>query len=282
MSAVSWGQTLAIVAVVVPYLAGCGAPSDGPRPDAAKVAPAANANGPAPDGPAAPGERKIIYTSHIDVLVADMASAQQRLEGFIKSVTEAGGYLARQEISGRNGTYRESTWTVRVPLAKFDQFVTDVASLGKLWRNWRDAQDVTDAYADLDARLRNKQASEARLLSHLEKTGELKDTLEVERELSRVRGDVEQLQGQLNLLKNKTDLATVTVTLYERETYAPLSDPNFSAQVYRTFNESRQALFVCGKVLLLAVVAIAPWAIVASIIIVPGLLIVRRIRTRRA
>ena len=241
----------------------------------------ANANGPAPDGPPAPLERKIIYTSQIEVLVADMASAQQRLEALIESAKEAGGYLARQEISGRNGSYRNSTWTVRVPLAKFDQFVSEVEGLGKLWRHSREAQDVTDAYADLGARLRNKQSSEVRLLSHLQKTGELKDTLEVERELSRVRGEIEQLQGQLNPLKNKTDLATVTVTLYERETYAPLSDPDFSAQVYRTFDASRQGLVLCSKLLVLAIVALTPWLVIGGIIIVPAILIFRKRRVRR-
>lgn len=281
MSAVSWGQTLAIVAVVAPYVAGCGAPSDGPRPEAAKVAQAPNANGPAPDGPPASDQRKIIYTSQIEVLVADMASTQERLEVLIKSVREAGGYLARLDISGRSGNYRHSTWTVRVPLAKFDQFVAEVEGLGTLWRHSREAQDVTDAYADLDARLRNKQTSEVRLLSHLQKTGELKDTLEVERELSRVRGEIEQLQGQLNLLKNKTDLATVTVTLFERETYAPLSDPDFSSQIYRTFDSSRRGLVLCGKVAVLAIVALTPWLLIACVFIVPGLLILRRRRISR-
>jgi len=281
MSAGSWLKSLFVVAVVTAQLTGCGAAPDGQGPPAVRVAQVPDDRGAAPDGPAAPVERKIIYTSQIDVLVEDMVAAQQRLEGLIKTIKATGGYLARQEISSRSGTYRHSTWTIRVPLAKFDQFVTEVEGLGKLWRHSREAQDVTDAYADLDARLRNKQASEVRLLSHLQKTGELKDTLEVERELSRVRGEIEQLQGQLNVLKNKTDLATVTVTLYERETYAPLNDPNFSAQVFRTFEASRQGLLLCGKLLVLVVVALAPWALIASLVIVPVLLIVRRRLRRR-
>lgn len=282
MSAVSCLHNLVVVAVVTSFVTGCGGPANAPRPDAPKVAQNENVNGPVPDGPPAPLERKIIYTSQIEVLVADMASAQQKLDALIQSVKEAGGYLARQELSARNGTYRNCTWTVRVPLAKFDHFVTEAEGLGKLWRHSREAQDVTDAYADLDARLRNKQSSEVRLLSHLQKTGELKDTLEVERELSRVRGEIEQLQGQLNLLKNKTDLATVTVTLYERETYAPLSDPDFSSQVYRTFDASRQAMLLCGKVLVLAIVALSPWLLIVGIVISPALLILRRRRSRRA
>src|SRR5690349_11398747 len=71
MSAVSWLPSLAVVALVTANVGGCGSPVDGPRPEAAKVAQAPNGDGPAPDDPAAPVERKIIYTSQIEVLVAD-------------------------------------------------------------------------------------------------------------------------------------------------------------------------------------------------------------------
>lgn len=153
--------------------------------------------------------------------------------------------------------------------------MAELEKLGELERSSRDAQDVTEAYADLEARLRNKQLSETRLLSHLEKSAELKDTLELERELSRVRGEIEQLQGQLNLLKSKTDLATVMVTLLERQGYTPPTKPTFGIQVSRTFDNSWKALVDFGQTLALIAVALAPWLIVFALILTPVWLIVR-------
>jgi hypothetical protein len=102
-------------------------------------------------------------------------------------------------------------------------------------------------------------ASEQRLLGHLEKTGDLKDTLEVERELSRVRGEVEQLQGRLNLLKNRTVLATVILTLHERLGFTPETTADFTTQVSRTFGGSWQAFSAFLRFTALFLVAIVPW-----------------------
>ena len=228
---------------------------------------------------APPARRKIIYTSQIDVVVENIASAQQRLTKLIESVREQGGYLSRQELTGASGSHRRGSWTIRIPLAQFDGFVSAVEQLGELERSSRDAHDVTEAYADLAARLRNKQSSEERLISHLSKSAQLKDTLELERELSRVRGEVEQLQGQLNVLKSKSDLATVTVTLLERQGYVPPIKPTFGAQLSRTFDNSWQALVACGQALTLMVVALSPWLAAAVLIAPPAWLIARRIST---
>jgi hypothetical protein len=203
--------------------------------------------------------RKVIFTAQVDLLVEDMAQAQQRLNELLVSVQQAGGYVSHQEVSGTAGSRRHSTWTMRVPQPRFDQVMGDLEQLGELLRSTRDSQDVTEAYTDLDARLKNKQSSEQRLLSHLEKTGELKDTLEVERELSRVRGEVEQLQGQLNLLKHKTDLATIILTLQERAGFTPVTTPTFKTQASRTFAESWQAFGVFLRLLALFIVAAVPW-----------------------
>lgn len=279
--------------LVCSLILGCGSSS---KPVASPVVHVAQAQGARGAGAPAQGEpvqgpgeaaappvnRKIVYTSQIDVVVENLAEAQQRLMKLIESVREQGGYLARQEFNGTSGSQRRGSWTIRVPLAQFDGFVAELEQLGNLERNSRDAQDVTEAYADLEARLRNKQSSEARLLGHLEKSAALKDTLELERELSRVRGEVEQLQGQLNLLKSKTDLATVTVTLLERQIATPPppappppTPPTFGTQVARTFERSCQTLIAFTQVLTLIGVALAPWLVVAATFVTPVWLIGR-------
>lgn len=270
-------RLMAIFCLAAVLFTGCGiqSPSHSPPPQIAQVPPVV----PVPDGPVAPVERKIIYTSQIELLVGDLTATQQRLTEMIKSIQSTGGYLAKQEVIGQQGSYRHGSWVIRVPLARFDGFVSELEGLGELKRNSRDAQDVTEAYADLEARLRNQQASETRLLSHLQKTAELKDTLEVEREITRVRGEIERLQGQLNLLKNKTDLATITLTLIERETYAPVAAPTFSTEISKTFQSSIDGLVLVAKTATVMIVALTPWVIAAGLIALP-ILLVRRLLLR--
>ena len=127
------------------------------------------------------------------------------------------GYLARMEVAGSPGLPRSGRWTARVPGARFEAFLDAVAGLGELVSRKLDSQDVTEEFFDTEARIKAKRVEEARMLKNLEEsTGSLKDILEVEHELSRVRGEVEQLEGRLRLLANLTDLTTVTIAIARR------------------------------------------------------------------
>lgn len=205
--------------------------------------------------------RKIIYTSEIDVVVDDMNVATNRLTKLVASLRDQGGYVSHQELSGSSGLRRRATWTIRVPVNGFDELVSSLEKLGELKNSSLHTQDITEAYVDLESRLKNKLSSEQRLLKHIEGSKELKDTLELERELSRVRGEIEQMQGQLNLMKNKSDLATVIVTFFERERYTPATTPAFGNLVARTFKDSLQLFLSCGRALILALVALTPWVV---------------------
>lgn len=258
-----WIGALLLAGCFIGQVAGCG--TSGPPANAVSV-PAGKASS---DLDSDSGEssstvpRKIVFTGQVDVVVEDMAKANRELNTLIEDIQQAGGYLAHQELQGIAGSRRFGTWTVRAPQPLFDKFLADVEKLGELQRSSRDAQDVTEEYMDFEARLKNKQASEQRLLGHLEKTGDLKDTLEVERELSRVRGEVEQLQGRLNLLKNRTVLATVIITLHERLGFTPATTPDFATQASRTFDGSWQAFRAFLRFLALFLVVVVPWLCVA-------------------
>ncbi|MGE3819834.1 MAG: DUF4349 domain-containing protein, partial [Isosphaeraceae bacterium] len=220
--------------------------------------------------------RKVIYNATISLFVEDATAVGARIAAMVK---EAGGYVAETDISGNPNQQRQATWKVRVPVERFDTFLAEVSRLGELQRSHLDSQDVTQEYYDLDARIKNKQKEETRLLKHLDdSTGKLEDILAVERELTRVRGEVEQMQGRIRYLANLSSLSTVTITLNEVRSYTPPVAPTFTTRISRTFRESYEGLlrFLEGWVLVL--VALVPW----MPLIVVGLLILwligRRIR----
>ncbi|MGP0068306.1 MAG: DUF4349 domain-containing protein [Isosphaeraceae bacterium] len=220
--------------------------------------------------------RKIIYEANIDLLVKSLDATERAVLELIK---DHNGFLAESNLAARTGTQRDATWRVRVPVDQFDSFVSAVAKLGEVRTNHVGSQDVTEEFADLEARIRNKQEEEKRLLKHLaDSTGKLEDILAVERELSRVRGEVEQMQGRLRFLANRADLSTVTITATEWKDYTPPAPMTFQSQLGHTFFSSLDALIGFGKSMLLLFVALIPWT---PLIVIGLLALVWMIRAER-
>jgi hypothetical protein len=216
----------------------------------------------------------IIYTASMSVIVEDYSKAELEV---LRLVKEKKGYTINSEVTGSPGAPRSGHWKIRVPVEQFDAFREAVRRLGEVERNSTDSQDVTDEYYDLEARIRNKKAEEARLLQHLDKsTGKLDEILAVEREVSRVRGEVEQMQGRMQVLAKLTAMTTVTVTLHERGSYVPAEAPAFGTTISRTFRGSLGVLTDFGKNVVLVAVALAPWLVVLAVVGVPTWLGFRR------
>jgi hypothetical protein len=213
--------------------------------------------GPAKKSQAPAIPRKIIYDARIDLVVDSLNGLEASITDLVK---QQGGFLAESDLVSQISTQRTATWRVRVPVDRFDDFVRRVSKLGEVRTSHLGSQDVTEEYFDIEARIRNKQEEEKRLLKHLaESTGKLEDILKVEAELSRVRGEVEQMQGRIRFLANRADLSTVTIMATELKNYAPPEPVTLATQVRTTFFRSLNALIAFGESVLLLVVAMVPW-----------------------
>jgi hypothetical protein len=201
--------------------------------------------------------RKIIYDARIDLVVDSLNGLEATIMDLVK---QHGGFLAESDLVSQISTQRTATWRVRVPVDRFDDFIHRISELGEVRTSHLGSQDVTEEYFDLEARIRNKQEEEKRLLKHLaDSTGKLEDILKVEGELSRVRGEVEQMQGRLRFLANRADLSTVTIMATELNDYKPPEPLTLAAQVRTTFFRSLNWLIVFGEFLLLILVGLVPW-----------------------
>jgi hypothetical protein len=231
-----------------------------------------------PDQAPASMPRKIIYTLTAELVVQNLSEAETTLTNLVKQYA---GYVASTQVTGTPGTPRTGTWKLRIPSAKFEAFRKELDHLGELQNTHLDSQDVTEEYFDVEAQIANKVVEEKRLVEHLRRsTGTLADILSVEKELSRVRGEIDRLQGRLRLLANLTDLTTVTVTLHEvREFVAPRS-ASFGDEAARTFHASLTAMREGAKQLALLAIALAPWALVFGLIAVPIVVVARHRRLR--
>lgn len=258
-------------------LAGCGAQGDGSMAQRSATAPMAEMAKPeaaggaamASDAPApAPQKampRKIVYTAEMNLVTDDLDKAGAALEAKVKV---AGGYVGNASRSGVRGEARTATWTIRVPADRYDSFVAGLPTLGELESSSRKADDVSEEFYDVAARLKNKKVEEARLVDLLQKaTGRLTEVLTVEKELSRVREEVERIEGRLRFLTNQTDLATVTVTLREVKNYVPEGPPTLATRLSRSWSGSIDAMKEFAIGLLVAGVAILPWILPLGLVI---------------
>ena len=207
--------------------------------------------------------RKLIYTADVDVVVDTFDPLPAEIERLVR---RHGGYIAESSIRGSRGDRRSGTWKVRIPVGQFEPFLTAASGIGEVRSLARRSQDVTEEFFDVEARIRNKRVQEAGLLKILEeRPGKLEDVLAVERELSRVREEMERMEGRLRLLENLTSLTTVNIRVEEIRNYVPPQAPTFSRRVGRSFTGSLDSLRRVGESLAIGFVALVPWMIVLAI-----------------
>jgi hypothetical protein len=261
---------------------GMAMPSESP-PSAVQTAPAAGSSEQKPPSDRAATERdaakrKIVYRADVDLVVEQFEPLPERIEAAVK---QHGGFVSASNIAGSPGRPRSGRWTVRVPVDRFTEFLAAVRQLGEVRTINSTSDDVTAEYYDIEARIRNKQQEEERLLTLLaEATGKLQEVLAVEKELSRVRGEIEQAQGRLRMLKDVTDLTTVTVSVTEIENYVPEEAPTYLTRVRRAFSASTTTLVIAAQGLSLVAVALVPWLPVPLGLVLIVLAIRRRRRRR--
>lgn len=230
------------------------------------------------DAAGSPIEQKIIYTASIDLVVDDIAKTKQQIDSLLK---DTGGYVASYREDRSYGDRLRANWVVRIPVAKFDDFMHAVDALGVPERRQQDAQDVTAEFYDFTRRLENKRLLEERILKLLEEhTGEIKDVIEVETQLARVREDIERLEGHLHVLENKVKDTTVTIAAREERNYKPPQAPTFGRRIATTFGGSLSAMRTFGEILVLCAVAIVPWLIVPVTLVVLLIVMLRRRRAK--
>ncbi|WP_203295145.1 DUF4349 domain-containing protein [Luteirhabdus pelagi] len=157
-------------------------------------------------------EQKIIKTANLafstqkpEETHARILQLTQQYEGFVANDNAGKSY---------NRIYRNMT--VRIPTANFQKFI-DGISEGVEYFDRRDIsrQDVTEEFVDLQARLKAKRELENRYLELLKQAKNVKEMLEIERELATIREEIEAKQGRLQYLQDRVSISTVSIEFYK-------------------------------------------------------------------
>jgi hypothetical protein len=219
-------------------------------------------------------ERYLIKTATVTLEVRETKAAAERLTALIK---ENKGYVAdlREWVDALGN--QSATVTFRVPANRFEEVLTSVKSLGTPLDVQVSSEDVTEEYVDVEAQLRNLKRTEERLLGHLSRTGRLADTLAVERELSRVRQEIERLEGRLRYLSHRVAFCTVTVTLRQSARTQPLVPPE-AFSTGKVASDAVRSLVGFAQSLWSLIIWLAVWAVIWLPLAIVGWVGYRRLR----
>jgi hypothetical protein len=154
--------------------------------------------------------RNLILTANVSMKTQDPWATADKARAIASGL---GGDILAMSQTGQ-GDNRSALITVRVPSDRFDEALRQLKLLdGEVLTSNVDAKDVTDQFTDLQARLVAKQAEEQRYLQLFPQAKTVDETLKIDAALGNVRTQIEQLQGQLNLIKNRTEFSTITMSI---------------------------------------------------------------------
>jgi hypothetical protein len=157
--------------------------------------------------------RLIVRTGQASI---EVDSLEASMAGLRRLVQRVGGFVADASVQSGRNQIRSATLELKVPASRFDDLTEGLAPLGKLQFVNVAAEDVSEEFVDLSARVANGHRLEERLVELLRtRTGKLQDVLSVERELARVREEIERMEGRLRFLKNSAQMSTLSVNMFE-------------------------------------------------------------------
>ncbi|MEX0930587.1 MAG: DUF4349 domain-containing protein [Candidatus Paceibacterota bacterium] len=157
------------------------------------------------------GERKIIRTADLSLIVGNTEEVIDQISNIAE---RANGFVGSVDVFESSDNKKHGQVTIRVPSDVFSQSIASIKDLAvTVEREQINAHDVTEEFVDLEARLRNFEATEEQYLVLLGEATDVEDMLAIQRELSGVRQEIERLEGRLQYLSRQTDMSTIRVSL---------------------------------------------------------------------
>ena len=200
-------------------------------------------------------QRKIIKNAELTLQSGDPEEGARRVEA---AAAAKGGFVVTSEAKDYGGG-RTVIITARVPSEQFDAFIAEARGFGvRVLSERTTGQDVTEEFIDLEARIRVQKETEARYLDFLKQAKGVEEALTVQRELSNVRTQIEQLEGRKRFLESQSSLSTVTVTLQPEASIVTTSPTGFWHDVKLAFADGFSLATNIILFLIRAVIVLTP------------------------
>jgi hypothetical protein len=223
-------------------------------------------------------DRKIIKSAYIELEI-ESGKFESSLFKISSLAEQNGGFVSNtQSYSDSEGNLTSGRINIRIPCGNFDFVVDKVRAIGTVESISMSGQDVTQEYVDLESRLRNLKVQEEVLLDLMSQSKTVADSIEVQRELSYVQGEIEVIKGRMNYLDTMISFSTIDVYLHEPE-------PIRTTPGWGFFNALKRGLRGAVKVfngIVVFLIVMSPVLVLIAIILIIVWLIIRARKRRRA
>ncbi|MGM0602570.1 MAG: DUF4349 domain-containing protein [Bacillota bacterium] len=155
-------------------------------------------------------QRKIIQTAVIDLEMEELDNIEEKIN---KIVQRYNAYISESRNWVDSNDKKNIYYNLRVPSENFSAVKNEVSLLAEVTSSHISSRDVTEEFVDVEARLKNLKLQEQRYRDLLNRADEVEDILKVERELERIRGNIESLEGRMNYLKDQVSLSTLEINI---------------------------------------------------------------------
>ena len=257
-----------VVSIIIIGLAGCGGgatkneavrPAAAPtlKPGAAPPAGGATADSKQP----VTASRKVIETAQVSLESRDLAVTEEKA---LDLLAKRQGKVDSSNVTLDSNGRRNGNYTLRVPAGQLREYVNELAAIPDVVVRQRNlsAQDVTEEFVDISARLENMQRHETRLREILAKANTVDEILKVEKELASVRGQIESTTGRIKALSGRIDLSTVSLRISE---VTAITETNFGGKLLAIIRDSWVAAGDVVLYLVATVIVLSPLAVLVAV-----------------
>jgi Domain of unknown function (DUF4349)/Putative zinc-finger len=199
----------------------------------------------------------IARTASLSLVTKDFKAARAAIEHI---ATQHQGYIAKLDATGSQGAGQTLDAKLQIPASQLNAAIAELKQQGRVVQESLSGEEVTKQYTDLAARLANARVTEQRLNAILaNRTGKVSDVLEVEQEVSRVRGEIERMDAERKSLETRVNFATIEVTLTEDyKAEMNVAPPSMGTELWNAGVEGYQSLVNSALGLAMAILQYGP------------------------
>ena len=232
---------------------------------------------------ALPENRKLIQTATMQIETENLDAVLGQIDS---RIAQLGGYVENSNV--QNGSaysskrYRSASLTIRIPAEDLDAFIDQVGEISNIVSSQKKVEDVTLTYVATESRMKALQAEEERLLELMIKAETLNDLLTVEKRLTEVRTELEQVTSALRVFDNQVDYATIQLSISEVKEFTDTTEPEtIWERISIGFLTSLKGVGDFFVELFVFVVVSIPYFVIIAVIPVVIILIIRHNKRKK-